>query len=1144
MARSENQSSTNMKINDQIEFYRKQISNYRKSSTHDLEFEIRFGNRDVEITQPIHENIFRDLVHRGFNVESSKYTLKTQLDYSNPSISTKTQLDYSNTTEEFTQKHDVTEVSKLSKIRVEIEDLPSIQTTCNNNILPDGDNVQYVLKRGFAKDKKFLQYNNDFAYRSSIQEEVILDKNRDPDVAKIKKDWVNEKKLFRYIHRTSLTNDAFPNIRIDLSIVKNNYNNKQISFTNARVLDGKSYFEVEVELVDINNDTDFDSIKINLKKVIKYILCSMQGTPYPVSFKELNNVIKNYYIITGQSTEYDKTGKIIKNSKQFIGPSSQTLQKVNIVKDESIKGICVQDDFGVTDKADGIRKILFITSEGKLYFIDQNMNVQFTGRVTKETKIFNTIIDGEYITTDKFGNKINYFAAFDVYFIKKKDYREFKFHVEEDPSEGKKEKTRYGVLKTVIKLINNVDKSSITAPSKNHLDIDRKAFYFTSNKRNITIFNCCQTILSKINRSEGYIYTTDGLIFTSQILGVTQEFPGDKIKEKKYSWKHSFKWKPPEYNTIDFLVKVKRDNKNELDKKTKEINGQIKQYYELILHVGFDQKRHGNKQLDILRLKHEQPEYFESSKIYRPEPFHPSNPSDENAHICHVPLTPDENGNLSMYTTENEIMVDDTIVEFSYDIDSKDKFMKWIPLRVRHDKTSEYRSKERSNYGNAYHVANNNWQSIHDPITEEMLSIENILKPEDIQESEKDVYYNGSKIKSQTQNLRDFHNKVVKKMLIEYTSDKSPKPLLLDLAVGKAGDLNKWINSKIHGVLGIDLSKDNIYNKIDGACARFISSYSYRDSKSIPICMFIQGNSGKLLHDGSFIKDEENSSRKIVEIDEIEEGKQELEEDFEQLEKQELSDSDMKQISLDTFNALTGTGDKEKQHYAFLNKYFNMFGNKFDICSIQFALHYMFQDKITLHNFMVNVSNYVKLNGYFIGTCYDGKIVYDMLKDTPINERIEKYANKTHKVWHVTKKYNDEEHSFDDNDETSLSMKIGVYQESINKEFDEYLVNFKYFANMMEQYGFVLEKQFQHKGKQFDGLGSFENIYKSLGSKIKMTEEEKFVSFLNKYFIFRKVRNVDTRLLYNYFITQDSELDEINLTIQKAVKTNKKIKLV
>ena len=90
-----------------------------------------------------------------------------------------------------------------------------------------------------------------------------------------------------------------------------------------------------------------------------------------------------------------------------------------------------------------------------------------------------------------------------------------------------------------------------------------------------------------------------------------------------------------------------------------------------------------------------------------------------------------------MMTEENEYFEDDMIVEFKYVMDNDDGW-KWVPLRVRYDKTSELRAGMK-NYGNAYHVANNNWHSIHQQITETMISTGENL-PE--YEHNDDVYYN------------------------------------------------------------------------------------------------------------------------------------------------------------------------------------------------------------------------------------------------------------------------------------------------------------------------------------------------------------------------------------------------------------------
>ena len=53
----------------------------------------------------------------------------------------------------------------------------------------------------------------------------------------------------------------------------------------------------------------------------------------------------------------------------------------------------------------------------------------------------------------------------------------------------------------------------------------------------------------------------------------------------------------------------------------------------------------------------------------------------------------------------------------------------------------------------------------------------------------------------------------------------------------------------------------------------------------------------------------------------------------------------------------------------------------FDIGSCQFALHYFFENSDTLQGFVRNVAECVKEGGYFIGTCYDGRKIFDSLKD-------------------------------------------------------------------------------------------------------------------------------------------------------------------
>ena len=64
---------------------------------------------------------------------------------------------------------------------------------------------------------------------------------------------------------------------------------------------------------------------------------------------------------------------------------------------------------------------------------------------------------------------------------------------------------------------------------------------------------------------------------------------------------------------------------------------------------------------------------------------------------------------------------------------------------------------------------------------------------------------------------------------------------LIDLAVGKGGDIPKWIEAKLKFVLGIDVAGDNIENRLDGACARYLN-YK-KDFKTMPRALFVKGDS-------------------------------------------------------------------------------------------------------------------------------------------------------------------------------------------------------------------------------------------------------------------------------------------------------------
>ena len=104
---------------------------------------------------------------------------------------------------------------------------------------------------------------------------------------------------------------------------------------------------------------------------------------------------------------------------------------------------------------------------------------------------------------------------------------------------------------------------------------------------------------------------------------------------------------------------------------------------------------------------------------------------------------------------------------------------------------------------------------------------------------DENVYYNRTTNKTFTRGLRDFHNKYVKRKLITDVSKRGDT--LIDMTVGKAGDLSKWIDARLSFVFGVDVSKDNIENRIDGACARYLKMH--KKYSSLPRALFAHANS-------------------------------------------------------------------------------------------------------------------------------------------------------------------------------------------------------------------------------------------------------------------------------------------------------------
>jgi hypothetical protein len=951
-----------------------------------------------------------------------------------------------------------------TRLRSEINDLSSIREYCKTNILPD--KTEHIIKENIDR---YID-NTDFNFRISIQKEYKYD-NADPDIADLYKNWKSIEKSYRYMTRIKLQHPDKKALCVDLSIVKSAKSKdgallKEQDFSMSKLFSTNDEYEIEIEINDLRYllkekksiELKYNKLKDDMKNTIKYVAAGFQSSNFPISLTEQKIVFRDYNKFIG-NRESD-----VVDTSMFIGPSSLTLQKTNLIDDPENLNPSVLENFCVTDKADGDRKLLIISMSGRVYFITMNMAVQYTGAICMDTKMYGTIIDGEHILYDKNKRYINLYAAFDIYFISKKDVRKLPFISQTE--------CRYVILNQIMS----------TIKFKFESDTEQAAFIvkkFYPSTKSDTIYTCCAKLFKSIE-AHSYPYETDGIIFTSNVLGVGMETKDDSIKNKKYTWKHSFKWKPPEFNTIDFLVKVKRIGTQD-DIEYINDAGNVQPYKILNLFVGYNEKKDGHLNPQQLMFDGITTRGGEAS--YAPVLFTPTSPIDPLAHICYIPLKNDSSGEMKMFTENNEAIDTDIVIEFKY-VKNDDRRMSWVPLRIRYDKTDDYKKKK--SFGNAYHVANSNWHTIHNPVTKEML-----IAPTPITLDDDDVYYNVDEGGSKTEQLKTFHNMGVKRLIID--SVCKPGITLIDFAVGRGGDLYKWNSNKVKFVLGIDISKDNIHNPKGGVCARYLGLK--KKWSNLIDALFIHGDTSKIILNGDFAMDDD---------------------------KQEEANSKF------VIDQVMGIGKRNDSHGQYISQLFGVSADLFDVGSIQFAIHYMFKDLFTIHNFLKNCSDMIKVGGYLIGTCYDGESVFKKLEPIPDGESSDLYV-KEKRIWSIKKKYNTEEFTKDD----CLGYTIGVYQDSINKEFDEYLVHFPYFIEMMGNYGFMPHSPV----KDLEPIATFESIYKKGG--YVMSPEEQQISFLNKYFIFKKVRSVATTQIHDQF----TKGEEVSYNIGKPVKLNKKIVL-
>ena len=417
---------------------------------------------------------------------------------------------------------------------------------------------------------------------------------------------------------------------------------------------------------------------------------------------------------------------------------------------------------------------------------------------------------------------------------------------------------------------------------------------------------------------------------------------------------------------------------------------------------------------------------------------------------------PIEDSNNFPKTKNQEMIYNKQIVEFSYNNDEQDGFQ-WVPYRVRYDKTELYQ-KNNNIFGTAnnYMTAINVMRSILNPVSFDMISGNKTLTKEMINTD--DVYYSRkvSRNKILSKAMSSFHNTGIKSPLYKLFKNKNYD--LVELASGKSGDMYKWIDTNFKNIVAFDVNLDNILNTQDGAYKRYwMWKNDAKMNKAINM-IFIQKDVSKPWNDDESIKDKQ-----------------------------------MKEM----YEIVWGKTKKTKIQQPTLIKFYSIMNKQFDVVSCQFAIHYMFENISTIKIFCENVNKVIKHNGYFIGTCLDGQTVMNKLNKSDDGFLQGNIDDNT--VWMIKRKY---DLTVPSNNNVGVGKKISVYMESINKVYDEYLVDFEILKDQLKEYGiYELSDDDKKLLGLKDSIGSFENWYNNTYNMHKSLQE---YSFMNKWFIFKK----------------------------------------
>ena len=738
----------------------------------------------------------------------------------------------------------------------------------------------------------------------------------------------------RILHRKSWRS-ADGLLRFDLSQVKTKQKGHR---TFHDVLKQTPSYELEVEVID--KKAAPKAVIESMLRNVEVLLAAYQQSPFLVTEPEIQRYRMEF--------EASKT--------RFVNPVTMERRHLRTDRPHNIL-----TGYTVTNKADGERSFLVVAADKRVIRITPSGKITWTGMTAKKDSHVGDILDGEYLAD------LNLFCIFDVYAFRGKSTMRLPLMTTDEEVAKSPLKSRLGCASHFI---DDLKTEFTTKFSPVPFRIQTKMFLAGDGE---AMEQAIQTMLD--TRFE---YHTDGLIFTPKTSPVAP------IPDRKGdTWLRVYKWKPADQNSIDFLVRYKPGDSYDPVLKQAIVKG--------TLYVSRSPGTDLVYPCETITGEYVPPtlpadiQVMAETQDRVPSPFQPNNPRAPDASEIYLRLN---NRGVPVDETETRIE-DNTIIECIRDVDHG----RWKVLRTRYDKTHQYRVLGRPQFGNDINVAGQIWTNIHNPVTEEMIRTLVSSPPDD--SFEDDLYYRDA-LEARDRVLKDvysFHNKIKEGL---YQTNVKRDDTLLELAVGRGGDLHKWRKTKPSLVVGIELSKSNLDSPKQGACVRYIQESK---KSKLPPVLFIQGDMTQplLAQDNHYLKI---------------------------LDKREAAPTPY----LEKFAGLT----------------------EFDVISCQFAIHYACESEETFRTFVGNLTRHGK--GLFFGTCMDGAAVYSLLmgRQTHIF-RADSRAGGAQVFGEITKTYEDGSGWTEE-----FGKGVLVKLESFESAQKEYLVPFGRVTEILKENGYEL----------------------------------------------------------------------------------------